>query len=291
MRSSSSLATRSRTTRCRTRPPGPRPASGRGPCRGPRPVGDDPHGRRQLHRRLDVHRPGRQLQRRVRHGGQRDHSRRAATITADDAHQDLRRHGHVRRHRVHDQRPAGSDTVDSVTLSSAGAAATATVAGSPYPIVALGRRRHGPRELHDHLRRRRADASTRPRSRSPRTTSPRRSGVPFAFAGTEFSTTGLAERRQRRLGDAGRVPAPRRSRLRARTRSRSRPRSGRASRTTRSRTFQARSPSGTRHRSSATPPSTTHATAPVCGRRHGDRSGHRSNGDAGGRDARRCTAW
>ena len=29
-----------------------------------------------------------------------------------------------------------SDTVDSVTLTSAGAAATATVAGSPYAIVA-----------------------------------------------------------------------------------------------------------------------------------------------------------
>ncbi len=44
-----------------------------------------------------------------------------------------------------------ADTVDSVTLTSAGAAATATVAGSPYPIVRVERRRHRPRQLRDRV--------------------------------------------------------------------------------------------------------------------------------------------
>ncbi len=43
------------------------------------------------------------------------------------------------------------DTVSSVTLTSAGAAATATVAGSPYDIVASSRGGDGAWQLHDHL--------------------------------------------------------------------------------------------------------------------------------------------
>ena len=49
------------------------------------------------------------------------------------------------------------DTVTGVTLTSAGAAATATVAGSPYDIDAAARRGHGAGQLHDHLRQRHAD--------------------------------------------------------------------------------------------------------------------------------------
>ena len=45
------------------------------------------------------------------------------------------------------------DTVTSVTLTSAGAAASATVAGRPYDIVAERRRRHRPRQLRHQLRR------------------------------------------------------------------------------------------------------------------------------------------
>ena len=44
------------------------------------------------------------------------------------------------------------DTVDSVTLASPGAAATATVAGSPYPITASAAVGSGPRQLHHQLR-------------------------------------------------------------------------------------------------------------------------------------------
>ncbi len=51
----------------------------------------------------------------------------------------------------------GTDTVTSVTLTSPGAAATATVAGSPYPITPSAASRLGPRQLHDQLRRRRPD--------------------------------------------------------------------------------------------------------------------------------------
>ena len=43
----------------------------------------------------------------------------------------------------------GTDSVTSVTLTSAGAPATA--AGQPLPDHPLGRRRHGSRQLHDHL--------------------------------------------------------------------------------------------------------------------------------------------
>ena len=45
------------------------------------------------------------------------------------------------------------DTVDSVTLTSAGAAGTATVAGSPYADRRQCRRRHRPQQLRHHLRR------------------------------------------------------------------------------------------------------------------------------------------
>ncbi len=45
----------------------------------------------------------------------------------------------------------GTDSVTSVTLTSAGASPTATVAGSPVPDRAIGRRGHGPRQLHDQL--------------------------------------------------------------------------------------------------------------------------------------------
>ncbi len=51
----------------------------------------------------------------------------------------------------------GADSVDSVTLTSAGAAPTATVAGSPYAITPSAATGTGPRQLHDHLCRRRAD--------------------------------------------------------------------------------------------------------------------------------------
>ena len=44
----------------------------------------------------------------------------------------------------------GPDTVTSVTLASAGAAATATVAGSPYPITPSAAVGTGPRQLHHH---------------------------------------------------------------------------------------------------------------------------------------------
>ena len=72
---------------------------------------------------------------------------RSATSTATDGQpgrvddhgqqheQDLRADGDVCGDGVYDQRLLNGDTVTSVTLSSAGAAATATVAGSPYSIV------------------------------------------------------------------------------------------------------------------------------------------------------------
>ncbi len=50
-----------------------------------------------------------------------------------------------------------TDTVTSVTLTSPGAVATATVAGSPYPITPSAAVGSGPRQLHDQLRRRRPD--------------------------------------------------------------------------------------------------------------------------------------
>ena len=49
--------------------------------------------------------------------------------------QDVRPDGDVRRHGVHESGLVNGDTVTSVTLTSTGAAATATVAGSPYAIV------------------------------------------------------------------------------------------------------------------------------------------------------------
>ena len=53
--------------------------------------------------------------------------------------QDLRGHGHLRRHRVHRHRPAGGDSVDSVTLTSAGAGATAAAgAWTIVPSAATG---------------------------------------------------------------------------------------------------------------------------------------------------------
>ena len=50
-----------------------------------------------------------------------------------------------------------SDTVDSMTLTSTGAAATATVAGSPYDIVPSARRRHRSRQRRHRLPDRQAD--------------------------------------------------------------------------------------------------------------------------------------
>ena len=50
-----------------------------------------------------------------------------------------------------------SDTVTSVSLSSTGAAATATVSGSPYAIVASAAVGSGLSELHDQLRQRQPD--------------------------------------------------------------------------------------------------------------------------------------
>ena len=54
------------------------------------------------------------------------------------------------------------DSVTSVTLTSAGAAPTATVDGSPYAIVPSAATGTGPGQLHDHLRQWQPDRHTRP---------------------------------------------------------------------------------------------------------------------------------
>ena len=72
-------------------------------------------------------------------------------------HQDLWANRDSNRHRFTTSGLVNSDTVTSVSLSSPGAAATATVAGSPYAIVASGAVGSGLGELHDQLRQRQPD--------------------------------------------------------------------------------------------------------------------------------------
>ncbi len=84
----------------------------------------------------------------------------------------------------------GSDSVDSVTLNSAGAAATATVAGSPYAIVAsaavgTGLANYTITYVDGVLTVDPAALTITADDQS------KAFGVPFAFAGTEFSTAGL----------------------------------------------------------------------------------------------------
>ena len=59
----------------------------------------------------------------------------ALTITANSTQQDLRPDGDVRRHRVHHQRPGQRRHGHQRDPDQRRAAATATVAGSPYAIV------------------------------------------------------------------------------------------------------------------------------------------------------------
>ena len=85
------------------------------------------------------------------------------------------------------------DTVTSVTLTSAGAAATATVAGSPTRSRPA-RGRHRPRQLHDHLRRRRADRN--PAALTVTADDQTKTyGQTVTFAGTEFTDHRPAQRR------------------------------------------------------------------------------------------------
>ena len=65
--------------------------------------------------------------------------------------QDVRPDGRLRRDRVHDERPGQRRHGDSVTLTSSGAVATATVAGCALRDHAVGGRRDRAGELHDHL--------------------------------------------------------------------------------------------------------------------------------------------
>ena len=84
----------------------------------------------------------------------------------------------------------GSDSVDSVTLNSAGAAATATVAGSPYAIVASAAVGTGLANYTITY----VDGALTVDPAALTITADDQSkafGVPFAFAGTEFSTAGL----------------------------------------------------------------------------------------------------
>ena len=84
----------------------------------------------------------------------------------------------------------GPDTVTSVTLTSAGAAPTATVAGSPYPItpsaaVGTGLTNYTITYVDGALTVNRANLTVTADDQS------KASGVAFTFAGTEFSTAGL----------------------------------------------------------------------------------------------------
>ena len=84
----------------------------------------------------------------------------------------------------------GLDTVTSVTLASAGAAATATVAGSPYPITAsaaigTGLTNYAITYVDGALTVDQASLTIAADDQS------KASGATFTFAGTEFSTTGL----------------------------------------------------------------------------------------------------
>ena len=91
-------------------------------------------------------------------------------------------------------RPAGllgPDTVTSVTLTSAGAAADRDRRRQPLPDHALGRRRLGPRELHDQLRGRQPHGQPGRPDRSPPTNRTKTYGQTVVFAGTEFTTSGL----------------------------------------------------------------------------------------------------
>jgi hypothetical protein len=84
----------------------------------------------------------------------------------------------------------GSDTVDSVTLTSAGAAATATVAGSTYPIVASAAVGSGTGNYTITY----VDGALTVDPASLTITADDQSkpfGVDFVFGGTEFSTNGL----------------------------------------------------------------------------------------------------
>ena len=77
------------------------------------------------------------------------------TITAN-GQQDLRHAEGLRRHRVHDTGlVANGDTITSVTETSTGAPASATV--GTYPIVPSAATGDGPEQLHDHLCQRHAD--------------------------------------------------------------------------------------------------------------------------------------
>ena len=161
----------------------------RGPVGRPRPVGDDPHAGRLLRRRVDLHGLDRQLPRRGRHRRQRDHAR-AADHHRRRPDQDLRPDRDVRRHRVRVAGLLGTDNVDSVTLASPGAPATATVAGSPYAIVASNAVGSGLANYSITY----VDGSLTVDPAALTITADDQAkpfGVDFVFAGTEFSVTGL----------------------------------------------------------------------------------------------------
>ena len=81
----------------------------------------------------------------------------ALTITADST---SKTYGQTATFAGTSSRTSGlvnGDTVTGVTVTSTGAAATATVAGSPYTIVPSASGGYGPGQLHDHLRQRQPD--------------------------------------------------------------------------------------------------------------------------------------
>ena len=253
MRSSWSPATRSRMTHCRTRRPGPRPASSARTLAAGLDLSATTH--------TDVGSYTDAWTFTDPAGNYNDASGTvdseiapaALTITADDATKTYGDTVTFAGTEFTAQRPARLGQRRQRHAHQRGRGADGHGRRQPVRDRRVGRRRDGPRELHDHLRRRRADRRTG-RAHDHRRRPVQGVRRPVRLRRDRVLDDGSRQRRQRRLGHADQRRCCRRSRLRARTRSRSRPRSGPGSRTTRSPTFRARSRSATRRRSSATPP-------------------------------------
>ncbi len=104
--------------------------------------------------------------------------------------QDLRPHGDLRRHRVHHQRPGQRRHRHSVTLTSPGAAGTATVAGSPYAITASDAVGSGLGNYTITYVNGQLTVNTAALTITANSTS-KTYGQTVTFAGTEFTTAGL----------------------------------------------------------------------------------------------------
>ncbi len=126
---------------------------------------------------------------------------KALTITANDR---TKTYGDTVTFAGTEFTPSGlvnTDSVTSVTLTSAGAAQTATVAGSPYAITASAATGAG---LGNYLISY-VDGSLGVDPKALTITADNRTktyGDTVTFAGTEFTPTGLVEHRQRDVGDA-----------------------------------------------------------------------------------------